>query len=292
MLIDLLFTKLLPIVILIAIGFYWKKKELPFDKDMISSLLMNLGTPALLIASINNKDLTVDNMLTILIYGTSLIIVCTVLTTVYLKIEGKEVRPFLQSFIFPNTGGLGIPIVYVLLGETAFVYAITFSILINIYHFTIGLWLANNSLNIKKALQTPVLYALVAALLFKGTNTEVPSVLEDVCKMLGGIVIPLMLIAFGSSLVGIKIGENLKAIRMGIARVIIGFLVVYMAYILGDFEHIIIATLLIQYSMPIATTSYLFAFKFNGPDKEVAVMTASSTVTILFLLPVIIYLVK
>lgn len=292
MLIDLLFTKLMPIVILIAIGFYWKKKELPFDKDMISSLLMNLGTPALLIASINNKDLTVDNMLTILIYGTSLIIVCTVLTTVYLKIEGKEVRPFLQSFIFPNTGGLGIPIVYVLLGETAFVYAITFSILINIYHFTIGLWLANNSLNIKKALQTPVLYALVAALLFKGTNTEVPSVLEDVCKMLGGIVIPLMLIAFGSSLVGIKIGENLKAIRMGIARVIIGFLVVYMAYILGDFEHIIIATLLIQYSMPIATMSYLFAFKFNGPDKEIAVMTASSTVTILFLLPVIIYLVK
>lgn len=292
MLIDLLFTKLMPIVILIAIGFYWKKKELPFDKDMISSLLMNLGTPALLIASINNKDLTVDNMLTILIYGTSLIIVCTVLTTVYLKIEGKEVRPFLQSFIFPNTGGLGIPIVYVLLGETAFVYAITFSILINIYHFTIGLWLANNSLNIKKALQTPVLYALVAALLFKGTNTEVPSVLEDVCKMLGGIVIPLMLIAFGSSLVGIKIGENLKAIRMGIARVIIGFLVVYMAYILGDFEHIIIATLLIQYSMPVATTSYLFAFRFNGPDKEVAVMTASSTVAILFLLPVITYLIK
>ncbi len=292
MLIDLLFTKLMPIVILIAIGFYWKKKELPFDKDMISSLLMNLGTPALLIASINNKDLTVDNMLTILIYGTSLIIVCTLLTTVYLKIEGKEVRPFLQSFIFPNTGGLGIPIVYVLLGETVFVYAITFSTLINIYHFTIGLWLANNSLNIKKALQTPVLYALVAALLFKGTNTEVPSVIEDVCKMLGGIVIPLMLIAFGSSLVGIKIGENLKAIRMGIARVIIGFLVVYMAYILGDFEHIIIATLLIQYSMPVATTSYLFAFKFNGPDKEIAVMTASSTVTILFLLPVIIYLVK
>ena len=292
MLIDLLFIKLMPIVILIAIGFYWKKKELPFDKDMISSLLMNLGTPALLIASINNKDLTVDNMLTILIYGTSLIIVCTILTTVYLKIEGKEVRPFLQSFIFPNTGGLGIPIVYVLLGETAFVYAITFSILINIYHFTIGLWLANNSLNIKKALQTPVLYALVAALLFKGTNTEVPSVIEDVCKMLGGIVIPLMLIAFGSSLVGIKIGENLKAIRMGIARVIIGFLVVYIAYIFGDFEHIIIATLLIQYSMPVATTSYLFAFKFNGPDKEIAVMTASSTVTILFLLPVIIYLVK
>ena len=290
--IELLFNKLMPIVILIIIGYYWKKKELPFDKDMISSLIMNLGTPALLIASINNKDLTSENIITILIYGTIIIAICTILTIAYLKFENKPIRPFLQSFIFPNTGGLGIPIVYVLLGETAFVYAITFSILINIYHFTIGLWLANNSLNIKKALQTPVLYALVAALLFKGTNTEVPSVLEDVCKMLGGIVIPLMLIAFGSSLVGIKIGENLKAIRMGIARVIIGFSVVYMAYILGDFEHIIIATLLIQYSMPIATTSYLFAYKFNGPDKEVAVMTASSTVTILFLLPVIIYLVK
>ena len=58
-LIELLFNKLMPIVILIIIGYYWKKKELPFDKDMISSLIMNLGTPALLIASINNKDLLI-----------------------------------------------------------------------------------------------------------------------------------------------------------------------------------------------------------------------------------------
>jgi predicted permease len=282
----------MPIVILIVIGYYWKKKELPFDKDMLSSLLMNLGTPALLIASINNKDLTVDNMLTILMYGTSLILICAVFTVIYLKFENKEVRPFLQSFIFPNTGGLGIPIVYVLLGETAFVYAITFSTLINIYHFTIGLWLANNSFNVKKALQTPVLYALVIALLFKATHTPVPLVIEDVCKMLGGIVIPLMLIAFGTSLFGIKMGENIKAIRMGVVRVIMGFLIAYGAFTFGNFEYIIISTLLIQYSMPIATTSYLFAFRFNGPDKEIAVMTASSTVAILFLLPIIMYLIN
>lgn len=36
--------------------------------------------------------------------------------------------------------------------------------------------------------------------------------------MLGGIVVPLMLIAFGSSLVGIKIGKNLSAIRMGVVH--------------------------------------------------------------------------
>lgn len=290
--IELLFNKLTPIVILIFIGYYWKKKELPFDKDMISSLLMNLGTPALLIASINNKDLSLDNMMTILIYGSFLIVLCTFLTVVYLKLESKPIRPFLQSFIFPNTGGLGIPIVYVLLGETAFVYAITFSVLINIYHFTIGLWLANNELNLKKALQTPVLYALVLALAFKGTNSDVPFVIEDVCKMLGGIVIPLMLIAFGSSLVGIKIGENLKAVRMGVVRVGIGFLVVFTVYSLGNFEQVLIDTLLIQYSMPIATTSYLFALRFNGPHQEIAVMTASSTIAILFLLPVIIYVIN
>ncbi len=290
--IDLLFNKLMPIVILIIIGYYWKKKELPFDKEMISSLLMNLGTPALLIASINNKDLTIDNMLTILIYGTALIIICTIFTVIYLKLEAKPIRPFLQSFIFPNTGGLGIPIVYVLLGETAFIYAITFSTLINIYHFTVGLWLANNSLNLKKAMQTPVLYALVIALFFKGTQTQVPSVIVEVCHMLGGIVIPLMLIAFGSSLVGIKIGENIKAIRMGVARVIIGFIVVYITLSFGTFDQTIINTLVIQYSMPIATTSYLFALRFNGPANEIAVMTASSTIAILFLLPLIIYVIN
>ncbi|MGB3751099.1 MAG: AEC family transporter, partial [Arcobacteraceae bacterium] len=130
------------------------------------------------------------------------------------------------------------------------------------------------------------------ALFFKGTNTDVPFIIEDVCKMLGGIVIPLMLIAFGSSLVGIKIGENLKAIRMGIVRVLLGFVIVYSLYLFGDFDNVIISTLLIQYSMPIATTSYLFALSFNGPHKEIAVMTASSTITILFLLPLIMYLIK
>ena len=289
--IELLFNKLMPIIILIIIGYYWKKKELPFDKDMISSLIMNLGTPALLIASINNKDLTSENIITILIYGTIIIAICTILTIAYLKFENKPIRPFLQSFIFPNTGGLGIPIVYVLLGQTAFVYAITFSVLINIYHFTIGLWLSNSSLNLKKALQTPVLYALVLALAFKGTNTQVPFIIEDVCKMLGGIVIPLLLIAFGSSLVGIKIGQNIKAVRMGIVRVILGFLVVYTIFYFGNFEPVLIYTLLIQYSMPIATTSYLFALRFNGPSDEIAVMTASSTIAILFLLPVIIYVI-
>lgn len=289
--IELLFNKLMPIVILIIIGYYWKKKELPFDKDMISSLIMNLGTPALLIASINNKDLTSENIITILVYGTIIIAICTILTITYLKFENKPIRPFLQSFIFPNTGGLGIPIVYVLLGQTAFVYAITFSVLINIYHFTIGLWLSNSSLNLKKALQTPVLYALVLALAFKGTNTQVPFIIEDVCKMLGGIVIPLLLIAFGSSLVGIKIGQNIKAVRMGVVRVVLGFLVVYTIFYFGNFEPVLIYTLLIQYSMPIATTSYLFALRFNGPSDEIAVMTASSTIAILFLLPVIIYVI-
>lgn len=289
--IELLFNKLMPIVILIIIGYYWKKKELPFDKDMISSLIMNLGTPALLIASINNKDLTSENIITILIYGTIIIAICIILTIAYLKFENKPIRPFLQSFIFPNTGGLGIPIVYVLLGQTAFVYAITFSVLINIYHFTIGLWLSNSSLNLKKALQTPVLYALVLALAFKGTNTQVPFIIEDVCKMLGGIVIPLLLIAFGSSLVGIKIGQNIKAVRMGVVRVVLGFLVVYTIFYFGNFEPVLIYTLLIQYSMPIATTSYLFALRFNGPSDEIAVMTASSTIAILFLLPVIIYVI-
>ncbi|MFW2606421.1 AEC family transporter [Aliarcobacter butzleri] len=289
--IELLFNKLMPIIILIIIGYYWKKKELPFDKDMISSLIMNLGTPALLIASINNKDLTSENIITILIYGTIIIAICTILTIAYLKFENKPIRPFLQSFIFPNTGGLGIPIVYVLLGQTAFVYAITFSVLINIYHFTIGLWLSNSSLNLKKALQTPVLYALVLALAFKGTNTQVPFIIEDVCKMLGGIVIPLLLIAFGSSLVGIKIGQNIKAVRMGVVRVILGFLVVYTIFYFGNFEPVLIYTLLIQYSMPIATTSYLFALRFNGPSDEIAVMTASSTIAILFLLPIIIYVI-
>ena len=79
---------------------------------------------------------------------------------------------------------------------------------------------------------------------------------------------------------------------MGVARVIIGFMVVYVTFSLGNFEKILIDTLIIQYAMPIASASYLFALRFNGPADEIAVMTASSTIAVLFLLPVIIYVVN
>ena len=83
----------------------------------------------------------------------------------------------------------------------------------------------------------------------------------------------------------------MKAVRMGVARVIIGFIVVYVTFSFEKIEKVLIDTLIIQYSMPIASASYLFALRFNGPADEIAVMTASSTIAVLFLLPVIIFVV-
>lgn len=286
---DLLFNKLAPII-MIAIGYYWKKKEFPYNEDMLTSKVLNLGAPALLIAAINKKELTLDNMGTILFFGTILILICALIAAIYLKIESKPIRPFLQSFIFPNAGSLGIPIAYILLGEVAFVYALTFSTLMKMLHYTIGLWLANNTFNLKTALKTPVLYAFILAVLLKGTDTKVPYVIEEVSRMLGGMVIPLMLIAFGTTLAKIKIGNNLKALRMGSVRVLLGFTVAYIFLSYINLDHTIAYTLIIQYSMPIATTSYLFALRFNGPSDEIAIMTASSVITILILLPAIVYI--
>ncbi len=289
---DLLFNKLAPIVILIAIGYYWRKKEFPYDKDMLTSMVMNIGAPALLIAAINKDELTLYNMATILTYGSLIIAVCALLAAIYLKIEKKPIRAYLQSFIFPNAGSLGIPMAYILLGEIAFVYALTFSTLMKIYHFTIGLWLSNHTFNLKKALQTPVLYALVIVLALKGSDTKVPFVIEETCRMLGGMVVPLMLIAIGATLATLKIGNNIKALRMGSVRVILGFSIAFIFLGLSavEIDQTLAYTLIIQYSMPVATTSYLFALRYNGPSAEIAVMTASSMVTILILLPFIIYI--
>ncbi|MFW3405204.1 AEC family transporter, partial [Aliarcobacter butzleri] len=77
----------------------------------------------------------------------------------------------------------------------------------------------------------------------KGTNTQVPHITEDVCKRLGGRVIPLLLIAFGSSLVGMKIGQKVKAVRMGVVRVVLGYLVVYTIFCFGNFEPVLSYTL-------------------------------------------------
>jgi predicted permease len=287
--IEVFITKLLPLIALTFIGFVWAKKQLPFSNDKISFLIMNICAPALLIASINNDKLTLENIFTILVSGSILVVFTGFITALYLRFEGKNIRPYLQSFILPNTGAIGMPIVFVFLGEVAFIFALTFSTLINIFHYTIGLYLSNKQLNFKKALQTPVLYALIIAIFFKANETSIPSQLENIFQILGFFLIPLLLFSFGTSLVNIKFKQNIQAFRMGIIRVFIGLISVVLLVNILNIETLLAQTLIIQYSMPIATTAYLFALTYKGPKEDITAMVASSTFTACLLLPFILY---
>ena len=85
------------------------------------------------------------------------------------------VRPYLPSIIHPNTGNLGLPIVFFALGEPAMPYAIAFSTLVQISHFTVGVWLASGQLSWRTVLISPPLWSLLAALALIASRTPLPT---------------------------------------------------------------------------------------------------------------------
>jgi predicted permease len=107
--------------------------------------------------------------------------------------------------VFGNVGNFGLPLIEFRLGEAALVPATVYFLAIVIVAFVIGVAAANlqkgGSLGaILAVFKTPALLALPPALLVNGLNLTPPLLLTRITGLLGGAMVPTMLVALGVQL--------------------------------------------------------------------------------------------
>jgi predicted permease len=270
-----------------ALGFLWRRLGQPFDEKSVSALVTYLGVPSLLLTSLAKSDVRLDPLLQTLLAGGLALAVCAAAGAAALRLARLPVRPYLPSIIHPNTGNLGLPIVFFALGEPAMPYAIAFSTLVQISHFTVGVGLASGQMSLRTVLISPPLYSLVLALALIGTGTPLPWWVLDVTTLLGGLTVPLMLLLLGGSLARLKLHALGRPVALSALRVLLGLgSGLLVSWALG-LEPMAAGALTIQCAMPVAVFSYLFAARYGGPADDVAGMVLISTLLALFTLPLI-----
>ena len=294
------FSALLPVVLLIAIGFIagragWIRAEAIKD---LSNLVFMVLTPALLFRTMSTVHVEQLNFKPVAMY----FVAALLLFAGMLAWLGWSRRAAVLALAatFSNTVMIGIPLIGLAYGQPGLVTLFT---LISV-HALILLTLATIVLEmvaareeqaagiggqrhmamtvlsaIKGGIIHPVPLPIIAGLLFAQTGLVVPDVVDKPLHLLGSAFGPVALVLVGVTLTQVQVGPHLKS-ALGISllkNLALPCLVAALGLALG-MSGLPLAVMIVTASLPIGANVFLFAQRYEVAQDLVTASMAVSTV--------------
>lgn len=285
--IEQLFAILAPVLICAAIGFIWARRALPFDNEVVTTLVYNVGAPCLILATFAKVDLGAEALAEIAAAALAACAGFGAIGYAVLRAARLSVPSYLPALMFPLTGSMGLPVCLFAFGEEGLALALVFFALGVIGSVTIGATIASGTLSFARLARTPVIYAVFLAVGLELAAIELPRWALNTTDLLGAMVIPTQLVALGLALARLKVtslgrSASLAAVRLGIGAAI-GWAVAE-AFGLGP---VAAAVVILQSAMPVAVSSYLFAQRHDRQPEEVAGMVLVSAIASFATIPIL-----
>lgn len=286
-LIEQLFAIVAPVFICAAIGFIWAKRDLPFDNEVVTTLVYNVGAPCLILATFAKVELGAEALGEIAAASLAAFAGFAAIGYLVLRLGRLSVPSYLPALMFPLTGSMGLPVCLFAFGEEGLALALVFFALGVVGTFTVGATIASGTLSLVRLVRAPVIYAVVLAVGLELAAIDLPRWALNTTNLLGGMVIPTQLVALGLALARLKVtslgrSAGLAVVRLGIGAGI-GWAVAE-AFGLGP---VAAAVVILQSAMPVAVSSYLFAQMHNREPEEVAGMVLVSALASFATIPVL-----
>jgi predicted permease len=274
-----------PVFLIVGLGYGWGRRGRAFDTDFISTLVFNLGAPALVFSALIKAAPTPAAVALMAGAGAAAIASFTAIGYAVLRALGWPVRSFLPSLIFPNTGGAGLPVSLLAFGEPGLALAAVIFTLNSALQFTLGLGIAAGGMALGQVARLPHLYAIAAALAFHLTDVAAPAWLTNTADLLAGFTIPFMLLMLGLSLARLPLRGLRRSVVLALLRIAMGIGVGLGLGVALGLDRVAAGVLAIMCSMPPAILSYLFALRYGNHPEEVAGINLAANVVSLVTLP-------
>ncbi len=287
-----MYTQLLPIIIpvllCVLVGYVWARTPYPFERDFLTRIVMNVGAPCLVLDGMTSLSAGTSQFYLSFWIAVGLIGFCTVVGAALLRLSGQPVRSYLPPVMFGNMGNLGVPLCAFAFGEEGLGLAIGFYIAASTIQFVAGPMIQGRQAAWRTLLTTPIIYSALLGLLLLQTQTTMPSALSNTVELVGGITLPLMLIAMGYSLATFKVSRLGPAIGLTAMRFVLGISAGLLVVWWLELEGALRGVVLIEASMPVAVFNFLFAARYDRDADDIAgaivVSTAISFITLPWLL--------
>lgn len=200
---------------LIACGIVWRLTippgaTLASSRQVITSLVYVLFLPALVLDVLWQTPLGMDSARTALLAGVGVVSALLLSAFVYRLLHASPplAGALILAAAFPNATYLGLPVLEATLGTWARSVAIQYDLFAcTPLLLTVGVLVASRYGTapagphpLKTLLSVPPLWAAVAGVGLSAADVPLPGGLHTWLEMLGGAVVPLMLLALGMSL--------------------------------------------------------------------------------------------
>jgi len=285
--IEQLFSIVTPVYLCVAAGYLWYRIGRPVDNPLIADLCMNLGAPCLVFSSLVGLSVEASALVELTGVVVSAFVLFGVIGFLVLRLARLPTSYFLAPVVFPNTGNLGLPVCLFAFGDEGLVYGVVFFALTSMIQFTVGQWMWSGKVSVVTLARTPLVYAVVAAVVVVVSGIEVPIFFLRTTETIGGITIPLMQFTLGVSLASLRMKRMPTSFALGALRLGMGFGVGLGLADFFDLEGTIRGVVILECAMPAAVINYLFAEKFERNPEDVAGVVIASTTISLLTLPLI-----
>jgi predicted permease len=279
---------LIPVLLCISAGFALARMHEPFDAGMVSSLVANIGYPALILSHLEGQHVPLDTFLVMMGAAVAVIACFAVGALAFLAATGLPRRAFLAPMMLNNVGNIGLPVCALAFGDQGLAYALAFTVVVMVGIFTIGIWVPMGKVTLGSLAKKPVIYAVVVAIGLMATNTRLPVMLDRTFSILGGLAIPLMLLTLGHTLATLKAGNLTRGIYLTVFHVAMAAVVAFALVHLFGFEGPARGVFIVLCMMPVSVATYLWVETYV-PDRaaDVAGFILLSTLLAVVVLPVV-----
>ncbi len=274
-----------PVLICAGFGFAWARLGLPFEREFVTRMIMNIGTPCLILRGMAGLEVEPESFLRVVGIAVVILSATAVIGGVVLRIAKQPLRSFLPSAVFGNAGNLGLPLCLFAFGEPGLVLGVAFYLVGSVTQFIFGPLFQGREAAWRILVTTPIIYAALFGLALLATDTAMPLWLANTVDLFAGLAIPLMLLALGYSLANFRVRRAGLATGLAVLRLGLGFGLGLAAVTLLDLEGTLRGVVLIQSSMPVAVFCFLLAARYDRDPDDVAASILVSTVAAFLLLP-------
>lgn len=295
----ILLKQMLVLFIMMLVGVYCRKKGIFNDEanKRISSLVVNVANPALILSSSINQEAVIEGMefvkTFLLAWGMfGVLMVIAVFMPKILRADVKEYGTYRTMTIFSNIGFMGFPVIDALYGSEALLYATMFLIPFNVLIYTYGISVMKmhtsgdtptTGFQLRKILNVGVISCVVALVIYLN-KLPMPEVVENAVDSISGLTAPLSMMVIGDSLTKINLKKLFCNGRMlvfsAIKLLLIPIVGVSLIKLLG-LNPLLTGVCMIMLATPVGSMNAMLAQEYGG-DYELA----SQGVTITTLLAV------
>ena len=279
---------LLPVFCLALVGYGWRALGFPFERELVTRVILNVSGPCLIVDSLARLTLPMDVFLAMLGSSIAMFLATVALALAIVWLLRLPIRSYLPALAIGNNGNLGLPLCLFAFGQEGLGLAVAVYVTNSVGQFTLTPLLQSRTSPWRTLATTPVIYGAVIGAAVLGFGITLPMWGGTTINLLGDLMIPLMLLALGNTLGDLSVRRLPFAVGFGTARIVLGFAVALGIAELFALDGVARGVLILQGAMPAAIFSYLFAARYDRNPDDIAGIVLTSTLVSALTLPLLV----